>query len=328
MVGEITILWFNLYKKNEEKDFVDLRKVFRLDMRLFRKRLVFILLFALSGMLGVYAGGKRALLIGISTYPTDKYVDFAWSSIHGANDVELLSKTLHNKGFKIKRLLNERATAKNIRKSLNALCEETMPGDVVYIHFSGHGQSYEDFSGDEQDGWDEAIVPYDAKIKYDKEIYDGSAHILDDELEQYLLAIRAKAGEEGMVYVVLDACHMGGASRGEDTEDEICFVRGSDMGFSPSGKVYAPPIDKRGTMPLEVVSGSADIYVLEACRAYQTNAEIRQEGVYYGPLSFYINQVIKETDIARTQSWIEKVRALMERDKRLIRQNMVIEKSR
>lgn len=298
-------------------------------MKCILRLFIFILFFSLKGAFSVYAGEKRALLIGISSYPTYKtHTEFEWPSIHGANDVLLLTKTLQAQGFKVKKLLNEKATAKNIRKSLEVLCLAIQPGDEVYIHFSGHGQSYEDFSGDEEDGWDESIIPYDAKIRYDSVIYDGSAHILDDELEQYLTDIRIKAGANGFVYMVLDACHMGGASRGGEVDDEICFVRGSDKGFSLSGKIYAPKIDKRGTIPIQSVPDWADICVLEACRAYQTNAEIKQEGVYYGPLSFYINQAVQKKNLTPTLRWVEDVQFWMERDKRLIRQNMVIETSR
>ena len=46
-------------------------------------------------------------------------------------------------------------------------------GDIVYLHFSCHGQPVEDLDGDEKDGWDESIVPYDAWKKPISGIYDG-----------------------------------------------------------------------------------------------------------------------------------------------------------
>ena len=67
------------------------------------------------------------------------------------------------------------------------------------------------------------------------------------------------------------------------------------------------------------------ICILEACRAYQTNAEIKQNGKYYGPLSYYINQYLTDKDLTSNNSWVASVRALMNKDKRLIKQNMVIE---
>ena len=160
---------------------------------------------------------KRALLIGISDYPTVKWhPELEWRDIHGANDIVTLTPTLKKQGFKITSLTDSKATAANIRKAFHQLEASASAGDLIYIHFSGHGQAVEDMNGDEVDGWDEAIIPYDARIKYVKGIYEGENHILDDELESYFTAIRKKIGHSGYLYIVLDACHMGGASRGDE----------------------------------------------------------------------------------------------------------------
>lgn len=273
------------------------------------------------------AAEKRALLIGISDYPTVKgYPELEWNDIHGANDVAEITPTLKRQGFKTTSLTNSKATAANIRKAFQQLESAVKPGDLVYIHFSGHGQAVEDKNGDEADGWDEAIIPYDARIKYLKGIYEGENHILDDELEKYFTTIRNKIGKTGYLYVVLDACHMGGASRGDEEEEDEVFIRGTDKGFSPSGKRYIPKIDRRGNMKVNSASGNqSGICILEACRAYQTNAEIKQNGKYYGPLTYYINQYLTGKNLTSNNSWVESVRVLMNKDKRLIKQNMVIE---
>lgn len=271
------------------------------------------------------AGEKRALLIGISDYPNVKgHPELEWSDIHGANDVSTLSKTLRKQGFRTSSLINSKATATNIRKTLRQLEASASAGDLIYIHFSGHGQAVEDINGDEDDGWDEAIIPYDARIKYVKGIYEGENHLLDDELEGYFTSIREKIGKTGFLYVVLDACHMGGASRGD--EEEELFIRGTDKGFSPSGKRYIPKIDRSGNMKVSSSRNTlSGICILEACRAYQTNAEIKQNGQYYGPLSYYINQYLSGKNLTSNKTWVESVRTLMNKDKRLIKQNMVIE---
>ena len=60
-------------------------------------------------------------------------------------------------------------------------------------------------------GWDEAFIPYDAKRCYKENVYRGENHLLDDELNNHLNAIRKNVGENGIVYVVIDACHAGSA---------------------------------------------------------------------------------------------------------------------
>lgn len=154
---------------------------------------VILLAFCLSWPLASIAK-KRALLIGISHYPqTTRNNPCTWTNIHGSNDVRLLRGTLQKQGFRITTLTNAQATASHIRRALKRLCQQAAKGDMVVIHFSGHGQPFEDLSGDEADGWDEAIVPYDAKKCYSR-TYTGRCHIIDDELERYINNLRTTVG--------------------------------------------------------------------------------------------------------------------------------------
>ena len=206
---------------------------------------------------------KRALLIGISHYPqTTKSNPCTWTNIHGSNDVRLLRGTLQKQGFRITTLTNAQATASHIRRALKRLCQQAAKGDMVVIHFSGHGQPFEDLSGDEADGWDEAIVPYDAKKCYSR-TYTGRCHIIDDELERYINSLRTTVGPRGFVYVVLDACHMGGASRDESETDSAACARGTNVGFSPNGRTYIPRIDRRGHFTVKASPRMAGVCYME-----------------------------------------------------------------
>lgn len=270
---------------------------------------------------------KRAFLVGISEYTNlTQPSDDVWSNIHGANDVELLSQTLKKQEFIIKKLINKAATANNIRKSLSSFSEKCKSGDIVYLHFSCHGQPFEDYDRDESDGWDEALVPYDALKVYMTGKYTGENHITDDELNNYLKTIRNRVGPKGFVYVVIDACHAGSSYRGDENEDSV-IIRGTDKGFSKSNKQYAPRIDKRGKIKVEKSVNMANICIIEACRSYQVNSEIRADGKYYGSLSYYVNKALKSIKLDKSISWTEKVAALMNQDTRLVRQNPVIETS-
>ncbi len=128
------------------------------------------------------------------------------------------------------------------------------------------------------------------------------------------------------MYVVVDACHAGSSYRGNEEEDCI-IVRGTNRGFSLTGKQFAPKIDKRGQIKIEKSASLADICILEACRSYQVNSEIRENGKYYGSLSFYVDKILRTTKLTKNPSWTEKVALLMNKDSRLLRQNPVIETS-
>lgn len=269
---------------------------------------------------------KHALLIGISDYPQYDDTEASWAPIHGTNDVQLLLPVLKGQGFKVSMLTNEAATHKAIEGRFKGLANCVHEGDLVYIHLSGHGQAVEDEDGDEDDGWDEAFIPYDAERHYQVNGYHGENHLLDDELNGYLNNIRRRVGETGIVYVAIDACHAGSSYRGEEDVDSV-YVRGIEIGFSKTNKTYAPRINRSGSYRIATEKGMAPICMLEACRAYEVNLEIKQDGRYYGPMSYYICQQLLTNPISNDTKWIEKVRESMNKDKRLIRQNMVIESS-
>lgn len=272
----------------------------------------------------ITAQTKRAFLVGISDYAQDE--DNAWGVIHGNNDINLLHPTLYKQGFHLTTLRNKSASANRIRKELKKLITSSKSGDIVYIHFSCHGQPFEDLNGDEDDGWDESLIPFDAKKVFQKGVYEGENHITDDELNGYLKSLRSKLGPKGFVYVVVDACHAGSSYRGDEEEDSV-IIRGTDKGFSTSNKLYAPRINKRGKIKVEKFADLADICIIEACRSYQVNSEIFEKGKYYGSLSFYVNKTLQSIKLSRDISWIERVVQLMNMDKRLIRQNAVVETS-
>lgn len=293
-------------------------------------RVICLIFLTVVFLLPIHAGGKKALLIGISEYP--EIQDYmSWDDIHGANDVDLLQKTLRNQGFTVTTCKNADATADNIRNKFAKLIKNCQSGDLVVLHFSGHGQPYEDLSHDEEDGWDESIIPYDAAKKYKKGMYEGKSHITDDELHRVFNSLRKKVREKGFVYVILDACHSGSASREDsypslaDTNADTIFVRGTNIGFSPNNRDYSNfRIDKRKVHLLKRGNRMADICILEACMSHQVSTEINVKGTYYGPLSYYVNKVLTGHTLTNNIKWVDLVRKEMNN---IQRQTMVIETS-
>ena len=287
------------------------------------KRTLFIVALSILTQL-VMAQNKRALLVGISDYQcVNKYG--GWNNIHGKNDVDLLYSTLKNSGVSVSCLSDREATKTGITTAMSNLISQCRTGDIVYIHFSTHGQPFEDISGDEDDGWDESIVPVDAQIEYTKGKYEGENHLIDDELHEYCTKIRKAIGTDGMLYVVIDACHAGKASMG--TEEDV--IRGTKAGFTRSGKYYRPQtIEKGNYYNIPSSPSLGKVVYLEACRSYQVNKEIVEGGIYYGALSFYINQVLSNQNLTQDSKWIDLVKEQMNNDPRLTNQNMVIEYSK
>lgn len=239
---------------------------------------------------------NRALLIGISQYSPN----YEWPAISGTNDIDLIKGSLE--GFSIRELRNEQATYNNIIKEFEKLIQQSKPSDIVYIHFSGHGQPVEDYDGDEADGWDEAFVPYDAGDKYIAGVYEGDRHLVDDTLNGYLERLRTKLGPSGYLYVVIDACHAGEQFRGEE-DDEEAPVRGSIVGISKNEKFFVAKLNNVKHYPIASESEKSNIVMMEACRSYQVNREIKRDDRFYGPLSYSVYLVLKDKPIQSDTKW-------------------------
>ncbi len=154
----------------------------------------------------------KALLIGIDRYTTV-------SSLMGAptNDIEAmrtyLREDLGMTGANIRTLRDADATRRNI---LHAIEDWLIPGTgYALLYFSGHGFQERDSDGDEQDGWDETLVPVDVQVT------NGVANgmISDDEIA-VLLARRA-----GKTEVIIDACHSGTLTRSAVSTADWRFVK-------------------------------------------------------------------------------------------------------
>lgn len=174
---------------------------------------------------------RRAIVIGLG-----EQLDKSWGKINGDRDVHVVNDMLLANGFAdIKILVNAMATKGNILASLESLIRRSGYGDVVYIHFSGHGQRMTDLDGDEEDGWDECWIPYDACRKYCA-LDRGEKHLSDDEIAGYMTRLRRKVGSGGTIVIVVDACHSGDSTREAAGCDELRVVRGVFDNFILPGR--------------------------------------------------------------------------------------------
>ena len=56
-------------------------------------------------------------------------------------------------------------TGKNVRKALSDLIRSAEPGDILFVHYSGHGTRLPAETGEDDDtGYDECIVPTDMNL--------------------------------------------------------------------------------------------------------------------------------------------------------------------
>lgn len=254
--------------------------------------LAMTLVMLVSGMAS--AQTRHALVIGIGQYPENS----GWNEINGDKDIPVVTDMLRRCGFKdIVTLENSEATFDNILMQLNRLASVSDKGDRVYIHFSGHGQQITDLDGDEEDGYDEALIPYDAGKYYIRGKYAGERHLTDDIVNEWLVRIRKNTGPEGKIVFIADACHSGDITRAED--DSTLIARGTADKFEI-------PVTHSGT----TVQRKVNWISLSACRPYQTNYEYRTpDGQYHGKLSWLLAEALgtlKSPDINDIFSYVRK----------------------
>ena len=151
-----------------------------------------------------------ALLVGVGDYDKD-YLDL--QTRDGVLCLEVSRNTLTMVknaigGFfdHVKVIHDEESTRSGILSTIHSFLGQAGPDDTVYFHYCGHGSSTDDLDGDETDGYDETLVPYNA---YHDE--DGVWHneIIDDEIFEAFSNLDAK-----WAILVFESCHSGSSERG------------------------------------------------------------------------------------------------------------------
>lgn len=266
-----------------------------------KARLIIYLFLLLS--LSVTSQTKRALVVGLG-----QQQDKAWNKINGDKDVPIVQGMLKSAGFKsVTTLVNQQATKAGIIGAFKRMAASCKQGDVVYIHYSGHGQQMTDVHNDETDGLDECWIPYDAYRKACK-TYHGEKHLTDDELNVYLNAIRDKIGAKGKLLVVIDACHSGNGTRGD--EDEV--VRGVEEVFEAVKSLIIGDNDKEKVINQKAKPLAERWITLSACKSDQVNIEMKNPAV--GKLTYALWMELKNGDKINNEEFIKRIRKFVNRN--------------
>ena len=274
------------------------------------KKILFFL-FMLFACVGVQAQCKRALVFGLG-----EQEDKSWGKINGDKDVDYALEMLAAMGYTdVVTLKNAQATKAAMVDAFAALVARCQKGDVVYVHYSGHGQMITDINGDESlkwSGkhamWDESWIPYDAYMLYGKND-DGSKHFTDDEVAVCLTAVREAIGDNGELLVVVDACHSGDGTCGE----EIAPLRGVGVKFNmprnSSVQQVAEPVTEQWL-------------TISACKPFQLNMEMSQPQV--GKLTYALYMIGAGVFDLESEELQQRLTKFMEENKGLLPQTPVV----
>ncbi|GAA2741035.1 caspase family protein [Terrabacter aerolatus] len=230
---------------------------------------------------------KRALLIGVNEYA------IPGADLRGCvNDVHDIADALKDLyGFAdpdITMLVDGDATKAAMTRAMSDLVDSARPGDVLYLHYSGHGSNVPDTSGDETtDHRDEILCPHDL---------DFHDPLLDD----WLRTTFDRLDPGATLTVVMDCCHSGSNTREPPRPDapppEVLsrYLPNPDD-EAAGGEFTGTPNRSRRRRPQQDVH-VVDITetLLSGCRDDQTSADADIGGTYHGALTYYLVQAMRE----------------------------------
>ncbi len=232
---------------------------------------------------------RNALCIGINNYP-GTHMDLQ-GCVNDAND---WAAALAARGFKVAKLLDGQATKAAMVKAMNDLIGTAGKGDSLVITFSGHGTYQPDEDGDEADGLDEALCPYDLQT--------NGAALVDDEIRAIFGA--RKAGVR--LVLISDSCHSGTVTRAARAEkDADTRPRFMPMGnWLPAkllpkdraGKPATTMVAPAGTSPLlGAYSNKLGDLLLSGCKEGPNNYsyDARIAGRFNGAFTHYALKALK-----------------------------------
>lgn len=281
---------------------------------------LFILLTGLLITLAATAQKKWALIVAIGEYPPNS----GCPPIASLNDVKYIKAALKKNLFtenSIDTLKNSQATKAAILNSLDALIRKSAKGDIVVIHFACHGQQIQDQptvaqGKDEADGYDEALLAYDAKARYNPSTYRGQNHLRDDDLGKKLSAIRNKIGMDGSLLVLIDACHSGTASRA----DEFTVSRGEPVPFPDpenplDSLVAASGVDEEIAFLGKESDTVSNMVVISGSGPHQKNFQTKVGEEDVGSLSYAFAKAIDELPAGSDYNTLfQKIKARIQAD--------------
>lgn len=160
---------------------------------------------------GALQRGDRALVVGINRYANPGFnLKGAVRDAHNMRD--LLSEHLGFRHDQIRLLTDEQATRESILNGVRDwLVAGTRPGSRALFYFAGHGFYQKDENGDEQDGYDEALAPHDARpVPANRDLVPQrfANLILDDDIGELIDGM-----QDRQVILIVDSCHSGTITR-------------------------------------------------------------------------------------------------------------------
>jgi hypothetical protein len=234
---------------------------------------------------------KRAVLIGINRYRVPG------ADLRGCvNDVKNVQKVLTEyygfAGKDITVMTDLKATKKAMQAAIQKLVAGARKGDVLLLHYSGHGSNVPDDDGDEAEEREEILCPTDL---------DWKDPFRDDWLRKTFDKLKSGVS----LTVIMDCCHSGTNTRAVLSRNEpikqrylpspwdlVAVESGRKLRGAVKRELRASSRAKRKKS--DVVHADIRELLVTGCRDTQTSADAFIKGSYNGALTYYLVESIRE----------------------------------
>ncbi|MEX0957197.1 MAG: caspase family protein [Rhizobiaceae bacterium] len=245
---------------------------------------------------------NRAVLVAVTKYPNVQGADLVGPN----NDAQLVREFLTTRApvpfapENVTVLADDldgataSPTLQAIVDALAGVADKSERGDFVYLHFSGHGiqQPAADVTS-EPDGLDEVFLPADIKPWVDRSRGIPSA-FPDDDIGKAVQAIRDKGA---FVWIVIDACHSGTATRSLDGDVTYRKIDPDQLGIP--GSAFKEAVDDAGWASRSVApkeSRALALYAKEATDNHDDSSATGAESIVPGGMvAFFAAQTVETT---------------------------------
>jgi uncharacterized caspase-like protein len=235
---------------------------------------------------------KKALCIGINDYPG------TGSDLAGCvNDANDWAAALTARGFAVTKLIDSQARRAAMLEALGRLIPDARAGDTLVITFSGHGTWQPDTSGDEPDGRDEALCPWDITTQ---------GALIDDDIH----SLFGKRAGGVRILLISDSCHSGSVTRGDESDIDPGMPRARFLPPSvwmPAGKL--PRSENRPSVLISGLSRTGGDLLLAGCKDTEFSWDTRFGGRPNGAFTYYALKTLKSLPSSATyDAWFKAIR--------------------
>lgn len=235
---------------------------------------------------------KKAVLIGINRYRIPG-ADLRGCVPDVKNMSDLLQRLYGFDAADIQMITDFDATKKAMQDAITGLIQGGNRGDVLLLHYSGHGSNVPDDNGDEADNRDEILCPTDL------DWYDP---LRDDWLRSVFDGLRDGVN----LTMISDSCHSGTVTRALEPPDAPIIERylpspwdlaavesGRSLAGATRGTLHKAPEEERSKRDIVPVDDMAEV-LISGCRADQTSADAAINGGFAGALTYNLVEAIDE----------------------------------